>query len=80
MHILHHDNFFSFLLGVAIDEEVLFVSPPVDDYFPDVAVTSSDPLNNGTCIGNGCRWEEVHILKVEFVWGVGESEGQTVVE
>ena len=78
MHILHVDNFFHLLLGVFADEEVFSVSPPLYDYFLDVAIALSDPLNNGRCIGDGYRWEKIHISSLQLVWGAGESRGETV--
>ena len=80
MHILHVDIFISLLLAVPVDEEVFLVSPPVDDYFADVAITFPDPLNNGRCIGDGCRWEKMYLSWAELVWGAKEGRGEAVVD
>ena len=79
MHILQVDIFVSFLLGVPVDEEVFFVSPPPNDYFFDLRVTFSDPLNNGRCIGDGWRWEKIHISGTQIIFVVGMWRGETVV-
>ena len=67
MYFLDVDIVTSFLLEVSVDEEVFFVSPPVDDYFFDVTITFSDPLNNGRYIGDRCRWEKVNFSCAELV-------------
>ena len=73
MHILHVDNFFYLLVGVSVDEEVFSISPPLYDYFLNVPIPLSDLLNNGRCIGDGCRWEKIHFSGAQLVWGAGES-------
>ena len=63
-----------------VDKEVFFVSPPFDDYFFDIAITFFDPLHNGRCIGDECRWEKMNFSGAELVWGVGLWRGKTVVD
>ena len=80
MHILHVDFFTPLLLGVPVDEEVFFVSPPINDYFFDVAIPFSDILNNGRCIRDGCRWKKMHIDGAEGIGGVDWGWGRAVVD
>ena len=79
MHILHVDFFIS-ILGVPVDKEVFLVSPPLNDYFLDVAITLPDPLNNGRCIGDGCRGKKKHIDGAEGICGVDWGRGRAVVD
>ena len=81
MYILHHVDFFApFLLGVPVDEDVFFVFPHLYDHFFDVAISSSDLLNNGRCIGDGCRGKKKHIDGAEGVGGVDRGRGRAVVD
>ena len=80
MYILHVDVFIPLLLDVSVDEEVFFVSPLFDDYFLDVVITFPDPLNNGWCIGDRCRWEKMHINGAEGIGGVDWGWGRAVVD
>ena len=80
MHILNVDIYFYLLLGLPVDEEVFFVSPHFDDYFLDVAINFPNLLNNGRCIGDGCRWKKMHINGAEGICGVDWGRGRTVVD
>ena len=80
MNILHVNIFVSLLLSVPVDEEVFFASPHFDDYFFDVAISFSDPLSNGGSIGDGCRWEKMHIDVAEGIGGVDWGRGRAVVD
>ena len=66
---------------MSVNEEVFSVSPPpLKDYFLDVAISFSDPVNNDRCIGDGCRWEKMHIDGAEGICGVDWGRGRTVVD
>ena len=80
MHILHPDILTSLLLGDLVDEEVFSVSPHFDYYFLDVTVSFFDPVNNGRCIGDGCRWEKMHIDGAEGIGEVDWGRGRAAVD
>ena len=65
---------------MSVDEEVFFVFPHLYDHFFDVAISSSDLLNNGRCIGDGCRGKKMHIDGADSVGGVDWGRGRAVVD